>query len=135
VVGRLDQARGRFATDASVLEVFMAETGVVVPEARSSLAKLGIDAAKLARPSADLSPGERTRAVLAAFATRGVNVLVLDEPTNHLDLPAIEQLEAAVERFDGTVVVVSHDRAFLEQLRTTRTIAMEDGQVIDDRPT
>ena len=47
----------------------------------------------------------------------GANVLVLDEPTNHLDLPAIEQLEAALDGFDGTVILVTHDRALLEHVR------------------
>jgi ATPase subunit of ABC transporter with duplicated ATPase domains len=74
------------------------------------------------RSAATLSPGERTRAVLAQFAAQGVNCLVLDEPTNHLDLPAIEQLEAAVEGFDGTLLLVSHDRRLLEAVRTTRAL-------------
>ena len=54
----------------------------------------------------------------------GVNALVLDEPTNHLDLEAIEQLEAALAGFDGTVVLVSHDRRFLEAFAPTRTILL-----------
>ena len=74
------------------------------------------------RPSSSLSPGERTRAALAAFAARGVNLLVLDEPTNHLDLPAIEQLEQALERYAGALVLVSHDRRFLERVAPTRTL-------------
>ena len=52
----------------------------------------------------------------------GANLLVLDEPTNHLDLPAIEQLEQALETFPGTIVLVTHDRAFLDNVRVTRTI-------------
>ena len=52
----------------------------------------------------------------------GVNCLVLDEPTNHLDLEAIEQLEAALEGFDGTLLLVTHDRAFLEAVHVTRTL-------------
>ena len=71
------------------------------------------------RPSSSLSPGERTRAELAAFAALGVNFLVLDEPTNHLDLPAIEQLESALQDYDGTLLLVSHDRRLLEAVTTT----------------
>ena len=71
--------------------------GVRPDEARAQLAKLGLGAEHVRRPTERLSPGERTRAVLAAFALVGVNLLVLDEPTNHLDLPAIEQLEPALD--------------------------------------
>ncbi len=69
-----------------------------------------------AGPARSLSPGERTRAHLAELQARAVNVLVLDEPTNHLDLEAVEQLESALASFEGTIVVVSHDRRFLEAL-------------------
>lgn len=74
-------------------------------------------------------PGERTRAALALLQGRGVNLLVLDEPTNHLDLPAIEQLEAALETYTGTLLLVTHDRRMLEAVRTTRRIEVADGQV------
>ena len=70
-------------------------------------------------PASTLSPGERTRAELAAFAALGVNLLVLDEPTNHLDLPAIEQLESALRAYGGTLLLVSHDRRLLEAVTTT----------------
>jgi ATP-binding cassette, subfamily F, member 3 len=63
-----------------------------------------------------LSGGERSRAALARLVASGVNVLVLDEPTNHLDIWACESLEAALKEFDGTVLVVSHDRYFLNQV-------------------
>jgi ATPase subunit of ABC transporter with duplicated ATPase domains len=59
----------------------------------------------------------------------GANCLVLDEPTNHLDLPAIEQLEQALETFGGTVLLVTHDRSLLESVRITRTITMENGKL------
>ena len=76
------------------------------------------------RVSASLSPGERTRACLATFQAAGTNTLVLDEPTNHLDLPAIEQLEAALAAYDGTLLLVTHDRRLLEAVELDRTIAL-----------
>ena len=76
-----------------------------------------------------LSPGERTRAGLALLQARGVNLLVLDEPTNHLDLPAIEQLEAALETYEGTLLLVTHDRRMLEAVETNRRLDVDDGQV------
>jgi ATPase subunit of ABC transporter with duplicated ATPase domains len=76
------------------------------------------------RPASSLSPGERTRAVLALLAARGVNCLVLDEPTNHLDVEAIEELERALAGYEGTVLLVSHDRVFLDRFGATRTIEL-----------
>ena len=123
VVGEMDQARAGFAGDRSLIDAFVAETGLLVPEARSLLAKFGLGAEHVIRPSESLSPGERTRAVLARFSAQGVNCLVLDEPTNHLDLPAIEQLEQALDSYDGTLLVVSHDRRLLETIELTRAVS------------
>jgi ATPase subunit of ABC transporter with duplicated ATPase domains len=134
VVGRLDQARGRFAGKRPLLSAFCEETDASAEVARSTLAKFGLGAGHVGRSTAELSPGERTRAVLAAFQVQGVNALVLDEPTNHLDLPAIEQLEDALDGFTGTVLVVSHDRAFLEHLRLDRTVTVQDGRIAADHP-
>jgi ATPase subunit of ABC transporter with duplicated ATPase domains len=86
------------------------------------------------RPAASLSPGERTRAALALLQAEGVNLLVLDEPTNHLDLPAIEQLEEALDAFDGTVLLVTHDRRMLDTVHLTRRWHVEDGQVTEIQP-
>ena len=98
-------------------------TGLTIADARSLLAKFGLGAEHVVRGAATLSPGERTRAVLARFAAQGVNCLVLDEPTNHLDLPAIEQLEQALDSYDGTLLVVTHDRRLLETVALTRAIS------------
>ena len=129
VVGELGQRRDRFATERSLFKVVTEATGQPKSEVRSLLAKFGLGADHVSRPSEQLSPGERTRANLALFMAEGVNCLVLDEPTNHLDLVAIEQLEQALERFVGTVLLVSHDRAFLDRFRATRTIEVADGRV------
>jgi ATPase subunit of ABC transporter with duplicated ATPase domains len=63
---------------------------------------------------------------------RQVNLLVLDEPTNHLDLPAIESLEAALDAFPGTVLLVTHDRSLLDHVRLTRTIELAAGRIVAD---
>ena len=124
VAARLEQGRESFTGATPLLDSFAGVTSYPREQARTLLAKFGLGADHVHRPVASLSPGERTRAALASFMARGVNLLVLDEPTNHLDLPAIEQLEAALERFDGTVVLVSHDRRFLERVAPTRTVAL-----------
>jgi ATPase subunit of ABC transporter with duplicated ATPase domains len=124
VVGGIDQRRARLADAGTVLESFMATTGMTIPEARTVLAKFGIGADEVHRPADSLSPGERTRAILALLQARGVNCLVLDEPTNHLDLIAIEQIEQALATYRGTLLLVTHDRAFLEAIQIDRTVSL-----------
>ena len=132
VVGELEQARRQLTDQQTVLEAFMRATAMTVPDARTLLAKFGIGAGEVNRPTASLSPGERTRTVLALLMARGTNCLVLDEPTNHLDLAAIEQLEIALESFGGTVLLVTHDRTLLENVRLTRRFELEAGHIVAD---
>jgi len=120
-VGEVDQARGLFLGEQPLAMAF----GAAVPdwpdaEVRTLLAKFGLRGAHVGRAAASLSPGERTRAALALLQARGVNLLVLDEPTNHLDLPAIEQLEQAMDSYTGTMLLVTHDRRMLGTVRSTR---------------
>jgi ATPase subunit of ABC transporter with duplicated ATPase domains len=130
VVGELAQARSRFG-DGVLLDAFEAESGLLARDARSLLAKFGLGAEHVGRVATTLSPGERTRAELALFMARGVNCLVLDEPSNHLDLPAIEQLEQALETYDGTLLLVTHDRALLDAVRITRVLELDAGKLRD----
>jgi ATPase subunit of ABC transporter with duplicated ATPase domains len=123
VFGELEQARTRFA--GVLLDDFVELSGLSRPRARTLLAKFALGGEDVTRSAPTLSPGERTRAVLALFAARAVNCLILDEPTNHLDLEAIEELERALDSYEGSIVVVSHDRRFLERLVVTRTIRLE----------
>ncbi len=76
-----------------------------------------------------LSPGERVRLILALLSMLHANVLVLDEPTNHLDLEAIEALEESLALYPGTILLVTHDRLFLERLQLTQSYLLEDGQL------
>lgn len=131
-VGEVDQARAAFTDDQSLAAAFEA----IVPEyttadVRTLLAKFGLKADHVGRPASALSPGERTRAGLALLQARGVNVLVLDEPTNHLDLVAIEQLEQALESYDGTLLLVTHDRRMLETVRLDRQWHVDAGHVTE----
>ena len=129
-IGVVDQQRGLLETDRSVLEVVRDELGAEEDgTVRTLLAKFGLGVEHVHRPARSLSMGERTRALLALFQGRSVNVLVLDEPTNHLDVEAIEQLEDAVRDFTGTLLVVSHDQALLDSLGVTQRWWVRGGSV------
>ncbi|WP_125615939.1 ABC-F family ATP-binding cassette domain-containing protein [Specibacter cremeus] len=129
-VGEIDQTRSQFNPAVPLGEAFEALVpDMVQAEVRTLLAKFGLKADQVTSAVGSLSPGERTRASLALLQARGVNVLVLDEPTNHLDLPAIEQLEEALDSYDGTLLLVSHDRRLLENVRLDTRWAVENGAV------
>jgi ATPase subunit of ABC transporter with duplicated ATPase domains len=134
VFGELDQRRALFDSERALLERFREESGLAAVDARTLLAKYGLRRDDALRPASSLSPGERSRAVLAVLQTRGVNTLVLDEPTNHLDLEAIEQLELALAGYPGTVLLVTHDRRFLERFGATRLVTIRGGRVVESRP-
>ncbi|MFF1392838.1 ABC-F family ATP-binding cassette domain-containing protein [Streptomyces sp. NPDC058287] len=132
VVGEVDQARALFHGSESLLDAFCAAVPDTEPaDVRTLLAKFGLKADHVLRSAATLSPGERTRAALALLQGRGVNLLVLDEPTNHLDLPAIEQLESALDSYEGTLLLVTHDRRMLDAVRTQRRLEVADGKVTE----
>ncbi|ODR27013.1 ribosomal protection-like ABC-F family protein [Mycolicibacterium porcinum] len=131
-IGEIDQARADFTGEGRLVDRFERH----VPEwptadVRTLLAKFGLKADHVEREVDDLSPGERTRAGLALLQARGTNVLVLDEPTNHLDLPAIEQLEQALESYDGALLLVTHDRRMLENVRLDRSWLVDKGYVTE----
>ncbi|GAA3019428.1 ABC-F family ATP-binding cassette domain-containing protein [Microbacterium dextranolyticum] len=131
-IGEVDQARSLLTGDRPLRDAFGAVVTELSPEeVRTLLAKFGLGADHVDRSAGELSPGERTRAALAVLQARGVNVLVLDEPTNHLDLPAIEQLEQALDSFDGTLLLVTHDRRMLDAVRVDRRWSVDRGVVRD----
>jgi ATP-binding cassette subfamily F protein 3 len=96
---------------------------------RDLLARFGLVGEQVDQPVRSLSGGERSRAALARLVAGGANVLVLDEPTNHLDLWACEALEQALLDFQGTTIVVSHDRYFLNRVAQLLIVLEGDGQV------
>ncbi len=98
-------------------------------EALAILAGLGFSPGDEHRDVGELSGGWKMRGVLAGLLFQRPDVLMLDEPTNHLDLPAIEQLELALKTWEGTMVLVTHDRRFLESVAIHRTVALTNGQI------
>jgi len=131
-VGEIDQARTLLAGGQPLLgRVEQLLPDLSPAEVRTLLAKFGLKADHVNRPADELSPGERTRAGLALLQARGINLLVLDEPTNHLDLAAIEQLEQALDSYDGTLLLVTHDRRMLENVRTDRHWSVDAGRVTE----
>lgn len=131
-IGEIDQARSLLVGAqplAAAFESLVPE--MATGEVRTLLAKFGLKADHVNRPVGELSPGERTRAGLALLQARGTNLLVLDEPTNHLDLAAIEQLEQALETYEGTLLLVTHDRRMLAKVQTGRRWRVEAGRVVE----
>ncbi|MEU7475380.1 ABC-F family ATP-binding cassette domain-containing protein [Lentzea sp. NPDC042327] len=126
VVGEVDQLRAEFSSGTPVLRIVADATGLEDVEVRTLLAKFRVGADAVLRPARELSPGERTRAGLALLQARGTNCLVLDEPTNHLDLPAIQQLEQALDTYEGTLLLVTHDRRLASAVRVDREINVRD---------
>jgi ATP-binding cassette subfamily F protein 3 len=111
-----------------VLEAAQRATKLTPNKARALLGRFLFSGEEVEKPMDGLSGGERRRLSLAILVASGANVLILDEPTNHLDLDAREALEDALRAFDGTVLLVSHDRALLDAVGT-RTVALEDARL------
>ena len=129
-IGEIDQARAEFSGPGRLVDRFEQRVPTwPTADVRTLLAKFGLRADHVERAVDDLSPGERTRAGLALLQACGTNVLVLDEPTNHLDLAAIEQLEEALETYTGALLLVTHDRRMLQNVRLDRSWLVDNGQV------
>lgn len=117
-VGYFAQAHGELNLDNSVLDELLSRRNMLLSEARSYLAKYLFQGDDVFRQVRSLSGGERGRLALALLALEGANFLLLDEPTNHLDIPAQEVLQEVLESFDGTILLVSHDRYLVDRLAT-----------------
>ena len=115
-------------TARTVLEAAQRATSLTPNKARALLGRFLFSGEDAEKPLSELSGGERRRLSLAILVSSGANVLVLDEPTNHLDLSSREALEQALSEFEGSVLLVSHDRALLDAVGT-RTVAFEDGSL------
>jgi len=129
-LGVYDQQLRRVSDDNTVLEELAdAWPGATLGELRSFAGAFGFGADMIDRPVGALSGGERARIALMRLMREGHNTLLLDEPTNHLDAATCEALEEALRDYDGTLIVVSHDRRFLERV-ATRLMVFEDDDLV-----
>jgi ATP-binding cassette, subfamily F, member 3 len=127
-LGYLSQHAETAAGSGSVLDAAKRETGLNENQCRALLGGFLFSGADVEKQLSDISGGEQRRLSLAILVASGANVLVLDEPTNHLDIESREALEDALTEFEGTVLLVSHDRALLEAVGS-RTLVCEEGRL------
>jgi ATP-binding cassette subfamily F protein 3 len=127
-IAYLSQHAEELGSRGTVLDAAQRATGLTPNKARALLGRFLFSGSEAEKPLDGLSGGERRRVSLAILVASDANVLILDEPTNHLDIDAREALEDALSAFDGTVLLVSHDRALLDAVGT-RTFALEDGTI------
>src|SRR3954453_6136749 len=124
-LGYLSQHAEEMGNEGSVLEAKQRATGITPNKARPLLGRFLFSGEEAEKPLEGLSGGERRRLSLAILVNSGANFLIIDEPTNHLDLESREALEDSLRAFDGTVLLISHDRALLDAVGT-RTLAIEN---------
>jgi ATP-binding cassette subfamily F protein 3 len=127
-LGYLSQHADTAAGSGSVLDAAKRETGLTENQARALLGGFLFSGEDVEKQLIDISGGEQRRLSLAILVASGANVLILDEPTNHLDIESREALEDALIEFEGTVLLVSHDRALLEAVGS-RTLVCEGGEL------
>ena len=131
-IGYFAQAHAGLNLDQTVLDEVLAVPvngrsgeNLLIGQARDYLGRFLFSGDDVFKPISSLSGGERARVALAKLALRGANFLVLDEPTNHLDIPSQEILQTVLDGFPGTIILVSHDRYFIDAL-ATQVWALED---------
>lgn len=129
-IGYFSQSYERLEPQQTLLENFVIEYGFTEEHTRSMLGGMLFHGDDVLKKIGELSGGQKARLVLLKLVLDGANCLVLDEPTNHLDIMARETVEAALEAFDGTVLVVSHDRYFVNEV-ANRIWEIENQQVKD----
>jgi ATP-binding cassette subfamily F protein 3 len=127
-IGYLSQHAETAAGSGSILDAAKRETGLNENQCRALLGGFLFAGSDVQKQLSDISGGEQRRLSLAILVASGANVLILDEPTNHLDIESREALEDALTEFEGTVLLVSHDRALLEAVGS-RTLVCEGGRL------
>jgi ATP-binding cassette subfamily F protein 3 len=128
-LGVLSQEADELPLHRSVLDVFRAGVDMHESEARAYLHKFLFAGEEVFKRIETLSYGQRAKLALAMLVLSDANFLVLDEPTGHMDLAAIDAIEGAVAGFSGPVLLISHDRFFIERVAVNRVLIMDEGRV------
>ncbi len=129
-IGYFSQSYERLDPGKTIMEDFLTEYGLTDEETRRLLGSMMFHGEDVFKTIGSLSGGQKARLVLLKLVLDGANCLLLDEPTNHLDIAAKEAVEAALESFDGTVLLVTHDRYLVNEV-AGRIWAVEDGTLAD----
>jgi ATP-binding cassette, subfamily F, member 3 len=130
VMGNLMQEHDNLPRRKSLKEFLVQRTDLETQEIYNLISKFGFRAEEIDKKIDSFSPGARSRLLLALFSSLSVNVLLLDEPTNHLDLEALNALEEAIDHYQGTIILISHDRYFLKRFRSTATYLLSEKKLI-----
>lgn len=129
VVGNLMQEHDNLPKLESLKSFLMQRGHLPVSDAYAQAVRFGFSAEEIEKKIEFLSPGGRSRLLFALFSALSVNVLLLDEPTNHLDIEALDALEEAIKHYTGTIILISHDRCFLQKFNPTDTYTLTEGKL------
>lgn len=128
-IGFLDQDQSTLPSGKSVLEAFLELTGTDNNKAYHALSKVGIQDEGVELLTDSLSPGQKMRCVLASFAVLKTGLLILDEPTNHIDLDTAKELEDSINSYQGSIIVITHDREFINNINPTMVYEFDGKQL------
>ncbi len=129
-IGYLSQEHQELASDKIVLEELASEN-IDKTESYKLLRRFLLPSEKINQSVRSLSSGEKAKLLLAKIMTCGANFIILDEPTNHLDIPSREAIEEALANYEGTLLVVSHDRYFLDRIDINRILNIDNGEIVE----
>ena len=128
-VGYFSQVQTNLTSENTLLEEFIEKTGIYFGEAFGYLNKFLFDKKSVQKRVWQLSPGEKARFAFAIFACKDYDLLVLDEPDNHLDIETKEVIEKSLNEFKGTLLLISHDRYFVEMIGVDKVLNLSDGEI------
>lgn len=127
--GYLSQEHEALQSSHTVFEELIGKTKIDETLAHRLLSWLSLSREKMKQPVNTLSRGEQSKVLLAELIASGANFIILDEPTNHLDIPAREAIEAALQEYEGTLLIVSHDRYFVRAMQCTQNLQLANGNL------